>query len=146
MFEPRNPDYADAIRIGFERQAAMKLMGITLCEVSPGRVVLEMPFAQKLTQQAGFVHGGILTSALDSACGFAALSLQPPGKDVLTIEFKTNFLSPGEGACFRFLAEVIKPGRRISVVEAEAMAGQHGEAPGPVLTKMTATMMAVDTE
>ena len=57
-----------------------------------------MPFREDLTQQHGFLHAGILSTALDSACGYAALSVMPEDAAVLTIEFKINLLSPGRGA------------------------------------------------
>ena len=71
-FEPRTPDYAERVRSSFARQSAMQTLGATLAEVAPGRVVITMPWAAHLTQQHGFLHAGMVATALDSACGYAA--------------------------------------------------------------------------
>ena len=75
--------------------------GATLPRVAPGEVVLEVAFRPELTQQHGFLHAGIVTSVMDSACGYAALSLMDPGTAVLTVEFKVNLLAPARGTRFR---------------------------------------------
>ena len=119
----------------------MSTMGITLAGVEPGRVVLEMRHRADLTQQHGFLHAGVVSTALDSACGYAAFSLMPAEAGVLTIEFKVNLLAPARGPVFRFDAQVVKPGRTITVAEARAIeAGDRGER---VIATMTATLMTV---
>lgn len=138
-FEPRDPDFERRVRESFARQAAMATLGIEIAAVVPGRVELTMPFAEALTQQHGFIHAGVLTTALDSACGYAALSLMDAEAAVLTVEFKTNLLAPAKGAAFRFRADVVKPGRTLTVCDAVAFA-EGGETP---LATMTATLMAV---
>jgi len=89
----------------------MATIGGELVSVKPGFVVLELPFSEKITQQHGFVHAGILTTMLDSAAGYAAFSLMEPSASVLTIEFKTNLMAPAKGDRFRFEGKVVKPGR-----------------------------------
>ncbi|RMD47932.1 MAG: PaaI family thioesterase [Alphaproteobacteria bacterium] len=119
---PADPDFAARIRTSFERQGLMAHLGAGLVEVAPGRVVIALPVRPEVGQQHGFVHGGALAAVLDSACGYAALSLTPPGHEVLTVEFKVNFLAPARGT--RILAEgrVLRAGRRLIVVEGRARA------------------------
>ncbi len=141
-FEPKDPAYAERVRASFGRQAAMDTIGASLQAVEPGRVVIELPYAPHITQQHGFVHGGIVAAALDSACGYAASTLMPAEAGVLTIEFKVNLMAPAQGQRFRMVGEVVKPGRTISVTEAKAYAVD--EAGGEKLVaSMHATMMVI---
>ena len=140
-FEPRNSDFDTRVRESFNRQKVMRTMGITIAELAPGRIVLEMAHDDALTQQHGFLHAGIVSTALDSACGYAGFSLMPPEAAVLTAEFKINLLNPADGERFRFVAEVVKPGRTLTVCEARAYA-MKGEDEKLVAT-MTATLMAM---
>ncbi len=140
-FEPKDPDYEARVRASFERQAAMKTIGARLVSVGPGTAAIELDWAQALTQQHGFLHAGMLATALDSACGYAAFSLMPADAAVLTIEYKINLLAPGKGQCFRMEGMVVKPGRTISVVEGRAFAIDEGRE--KLIATMTATEMAI---
>lgn len=135
------PDFRERVEESFARQAAMKLIGaeLTLCE--PGIVEVELPFREDLTQQHDFLHAGIISAALDAACGYAAFSLMPKGAAVLTIEFKVNLLAPGKGERFLFRGEVTKPGRIIMVSDGQAFAVADTEA--KLIATMTATLMVV---
>lgn len=139
---PKDPQYEIRTRESFARQAVMGTIGARLAEVSPGRVVIEMPFSAELTQQHGFLHAGIVTTALDSACGYAAFTLMPPAAEVLTVEFKSNFLNPAKGESFRFEGDVLKPGRRLIVTQGRAYAIKGDET--QLISAMTATMMVMD--
>ena len=140
-FEPKDPDYAERVRASFARQGAMNTIGATLVAVEPGRVVIELPWAQELTQQHGFLHAGMVAAAMDTACGYAGFSLMPADAAVLTIEYKINLLAPAKGQRFRMEADVVKPGRTISVVEGIAYAIDEGRE--KVIATMNATLMAV---
>ncbi|PRD43008.1 phenylacetic acid degradation protein [Phyllobacterium phragmitis] len=135
------PDFRERVEESFARQAAMKLIGaeLTLCE--PGIVEIELPFRDDLTQQHNFLHAGIISAALDAACGYAAFSLMPQEAAVLTIEFKVNLLAPGKGERFLFRGEVTKPGRTIMVSDGQAFAIADTEA--KLIATMTATLMVV---
>jgi len=141
-FEPRDPNFETKVIDSFAKQGAMATIGGELVSVKPGFVVLELPFSEKITQQHGFVHAGILTTMLDSAAGYAAFSLMEPSAAVLTIEFKTNLMAPAKGDRFRFEGKVVKPGRTITFCEAEAFA-LTAEGKETKITTMSATMMAV---
>jgi uncharacterized protein (TIGR00369 family) len=144
--EPKDPDFERRVRASFARQAAMATLGVTLERVLPGEVVLSLPFRADLTQQHGFLHAGIVTSVVDSACGYAALSLMEPGTAVLSVEFKVNLLAPARGACFGARGRVVKAGRIVTVVSGELRAfatKEHGSEEGTVVAIMTGTMMSV---
>lgn len=135
------PGFEKRVIDSFDRQAVMKLIGASLTRVTPGLVEIEMPFREDLTQQHSFLHAGIISTALDSACGYAALSVMPEDSAVLTIEFKVNLLAPGRGDRFLFRGEVTKPGRNIMVSDGKAFAFNDGEA--KLIATMTGTMMAI---
>ena len=135
-------DYDERVRSSFARQSAMRTIGAELTLVTPGIVEIEMPYSSELTQQHGFLHAGVISTALDSACGYAAFSLMPENASVLTIEFKVNLLAPGKGERFLFRGSVTKPGRTIVVADGQAYAiAADGEA--KLIATMTGTMMAV---
>ena len=135
-------DYEARVRASFARQKVMAALGAELTVVMPGTVEIEMPFSAAYTQQHGFLHAGIISTALDSACGYAAFSLMPDNAGVLTIEFKVNLLAPGKGERFLFRGSVTKPGRTIIVADGQAYAfADDGEA--KLIATMTGTMMTV---
>jgi uncharacterized protein (TIGR00369 family) len=140
-FEPKDPDFAARVRASFDRQAAMRTIGATLTVVEPGVAMIEMPWAQPLTQQHGFLHAGMVATALDSACGYAGFSLMPVDAAVLTIEYKINLLAPAQGERFRMEGHVVKPGRTVTVVEGKAFAIADGRE--KLIATMNCTLMAV---
>lgn len=143
-FEPSDPDFKQRVRDSFARQAAMATMGITLARVSPGEVELALPFRQDLTQQNGYLHAGVITTALDSACGYAAFTLMDAGASVLSVEFKVNLLAPARGEMFRAVARVVRAGRTLTVVSAEMHAyDSAGAESGKLVAIFTGTMMSV---
>lgn len=121
----------------------MASMGITLAQIAPGKVTLEMPFNAAFSQHHGFIHAGVITAGMDSACGFAAFTLMPQPSEVLTVEFKCSFLAPARGASFRFEGAVVKAGRSLTFTEGRAIAIGDAGAETTVATIM-ATMMAVN--
>ena len=140
-FATQTPDFEYRIQSSFAKQSVMKLIGAELVKVLPGEVEIHLPFLNDLTQQRGFLHAGIITAIVDSACGYAALSLMPAGASVLTVEFKVNLLAPAKGEKFVARGKVVKPGRTISVCSGEVFA-LGSEEPNLVAT-MTATMMTL---
>jgi uncharacterized protein (TIGR00369 family) len=104
----------------------METLGAALTRVAPGHVEIELPFQGSLTQQHGYVHAGVITVILDSACGYAALSLSPVDTEVLTVEYKVNFLAPAQGARFVAVGRVVRPGRTVSICAGEVLAVTAG--------------------
>jgi len=140
-FIPKNPDFRTVAADTFGRQQAMRTLGISIARLEPGEVDLAMDYSQALTQQNGFVHAGIITAGLDTACGIAAFTLMPAGADILTVEFKTNLLAPANGERFAFRAVVVKPGRTLTICEARAYAVRDGGE--HLIATMTGTLMAM---
>ncbi len=141
QFEPRNPLYEQRVRDSFALQGVMHHMGAQLGLIAPGAVDIELAWAKELTQQHGFLHAGVVSAALDSACGYAAFTLMVPEAEVLTIEFKINLLAPAQGERFRMEGRVLKPGRTITVCEGRAYA-LHGGGEKLIAT-MGCTLMAI---
>lgn len=140
-FQPSDPDFEKRVHASFARQRAMATVGASLSHVAPGEVDIVLPFREDLGQQHGFLHAGISTAVVDTACGYAALTLMPPGAAVLTIEFKVNLLAPGEGERFVARGRVVKPGRTITVTSGEVIAVRRGEE--RLVATMSATMMTL---
>jgi uncharacterized protein (TIGR00369 family) len=142
IFEPRVPDFAARVRDSFGRQKAMATIGARLAAVRPGEVEIELGFRDDLTQQHGFVHGGLVGMIADNACGYAAFSLMPAGATVLPVEYKLNFLAPAEGERLVARGRVVRPGRTLTIAEADVFAIKGG---GEVLVATAlATLMALD--
>jgi uncharacterized protein (TIGR00369 family) len=120
-------DPAARVQASFGQQSIMALLGAKLDTVEPGRVDIVLPYRADLCQQNGFLHAGISTTIADSAGGYAAFTLFGPDEDVLTSEFKMNFLAPAKGDRFVATGRVVKPGKRLSVcqVEMHAYEGEH---------------------
>jgi uncharacterized protein (TIGR00369 family) len=139
---PLNPHFAAAIAESFAQQSVMNLIGARLAHVEPGIVEIELPFRSDLTQQDGYLHAGIVTTIADSAAGYAAFSLMPAGSRVLSVEFKVNLLRPARGEIFVARAEVVKAGRTLTVVRADAFAASANTERQLVAT-MQGTMMCL---
>ena len=120
--QARNPSFAEEVRKSFAAQSIMQLIGAELTLVEPGVVEISLPYRRDLTQQDGYLHAGIITTIADSAAGYAAFSLMPAGSSVLSVEFKVNLLRPARGERFLTRAEVIKPGKTLTVVRADVFA------------------------
>lgn len=121
-FTPLDPDFERRVRASFARQAAMGLIGATMTALEPGRCTIELPVRADLTQQHGFVHGGIVGMIADSAGGYAAFTLMPADASVLTVEYKINMLAPAKGERLVATGSVVKPGRTLSIVRADVHA------------------------
>ena len=140
-FNPMNPDYEARIRSSFEKQGAMKTVGAALTQLTPGEVVIEFSYDSSLTQQHGYVHAGVVTTVVDSACGYAAYTLMAPDSEVLTIEYKVNFMAPARGERFKGIGKVLRAGRTITVCSGDVVAIENGKE--KVVATMLATMISV---
>jgi len=140
MNAPADPAFAQRCRESFGRQKAMALIGAQLTVVEPGRVEIELPWREDLTQQKGYIHGGLLGMLADTACGYSAFSLMPAGCSLVTVEYKINILNPGRGGLVA-KASVVKPGRTLTVARAEVYAGDGTH----VATMLQTLLMLADT-
>jgi uncharacterized protein (TIGR00369 family) len=129
----------DRIRESFERQGFMRTLGAVLESVEPGAVTITCGFAEGLTQQHGLLHGGVLASLADVACGYAALTVMAADREVLSVEFKIHFLKPASTDRVVAVGTVVQSGRTLTVCEGSVFDATRTK----VLAKMTATMMSV---
>jgi uncharacterized protein (TIGR00369 family) len=141
VFTPADPAFEQRVRASFARQRAMTTIGAELTSVSPGQVVVELPFRADLTQQHGYLHAAIITAIVDSACGYAAYTLMPAEAAVLTAEYKVNFIAPAAGRRFVAYGRVTKAGRTLTVTAGDVVA--ETEAGPKAVATMLATMMTV---
>src|SRR5499427_10582488 len=127
------------IRESFDRQGFMRTLGAVLESIESGTVTITCGFGEGLTQQHGLFHGGVMASLIDVACGYAALSVMPADREVLTVEFKVHFLKPAQTDRLIAVGQVVQAGRTLTVCE-----GSVYDAPrANLLARMTTTMMAV---
>ncbi len=139
--KPFDPAFDVRVRSSFAKQALMSTIGARVTRVAPGEVDVELPFRDNLTQQHGFLHAGVVAAIIDSACGYAALTLMPPDAAVLTSEYKVNLLSPAAGDAIIARGRVLKAGKTLTVTRGDAFALKAGEE--KLVATMLATMMTV---
>jgi uncharacterized protein (TIGR00369 family) len=132
----------ERIRQSFDRQGFMRTVGALLESVEPGCVTISCDFHPGLTQQHGLFHGGVVASVVDVACGYAALSVLPADREVLTVEFKVHFLKPAQTDRIIAVGQVIQSGRTLTVCEGSVFDLTRTK----LIARMTATMMAVTAE
>jgi uncharacterized protein (TIGR00369 family) len=138
---PQDPEFEPRVRASFERQRFMTTIGARLARVTAGEVDIELDVRDDLTQQHGFLHAGVLAATADSACGYAAFSLMPPGAAVLSVEFKINLLAPAVGDRIVARGRVIRAGKTVTVCWGDVTA-YAGDSERLVAT-MVGTMMTV---
>lgn len=115
-------DIQERIAASFNSQGLMATLGAHLVSVADGEVQIALPFSERLSQQHGYVHAGAITSVVDSACGYAALTKAPPEYEVVTAEFKINFLRPAIGERFLAIGKVQNSGKLLTVCTGEVRA------------------------
>lgn len=135
---PQDANFETRVRANFARQQVMKLIGAQMLRVEPGLCEIEIPSRADLTQQDGFMHAGIVTTVLDTCCGYSAYTLMPADSRVLSVEFKVNLLAPAKGDVIRAIAQVKRAGRTLTVCSADAFAGDA------ICATMLATIMCLE--
>ncbi len=118
-FQATNPDYAKTVRDSFARQGLMATLAARILAIEPGFCVIEMDYAQAVSQQHGFFHGGAIGAIADSAAGYAAYSLMPPGSEILTVEYKINLIRPAVPPTLRAEGRVLRAGKTLTVCRAD---------------------------
>ena len=142
LFTAKNPLFAVQVRNSFEQQTAMTSIGAELILVEPGKVEIALAYRSDLAQQHGYMHAGIITTIADTACGYAAYTLMPEDSEVLSVEFKVNLLRPAKGKRFLAVANVLKPGRTLTVVRADVF-GISDPDESELIATMLATMICL---
>ena len=133
---------AERIAASFAKQGLMATLGASLGAIAPGRVEIVLIPGPAVSQQHGFVHAGAVSAIADSAAGYAALSLMPPGRGVLTTEFKINLVAPAAGERIIARGEVVKAGRTLTLAQAKVFAEAGGKE--KLVALLTATLMAIE--
>ncbi len=132
----------EASRESFYKQGFMKTLGARLVSIEKGLVKIECDFNEKLTQQHGYFHAGVLTSLADVACGYAAHTMMPEGSNVLSVEFKTNFIRAAKADKIIAVGKVVKSGKTLTFCEAKVTDGSEET----VFATMQATMICINKE
>ncbi|MGR3492189.1 MAG: PaaI family thioesterase [Shimia sp.] len=138
MTVPLDPATESRIRNSFAKQALMGTLGIELADITKGAVNLTQPFTPAGGQQHGFHHAATTTAGLDSACGYAAMTMMAAMQEVLTVEYKVTLIRPAKGSTFRYEGRVLKPGRTLTFTEGRAFANDR------LIATMTATMAVIE--
>jgi len=123
-FQIRDENYSSRVRASFARQGFMQTLGAELTDIGPGHSEITVPYADGLTQQHGFFHGGLIGTIADNAAGYASFSLMAAEDSVLTVEYKMNIMAPAQGNRLIARGHIIRPGRRITVAQADVFARQ----------------------
>ena len=137
----KGADVEARIRRSFARQGYMTAIGAELVHVAAGEVDIALPFSERLTQQDGYIHAGVVAGVTDSACGYAALTTMEANAEVLTVEFKINLLAPAAGEQLVARGRVLRPGRTLTVCRGDAVTMGDGEEKH--VATLTATLMAI---
>ena len=119
----------------------MTAIGAELVHVAAGEVDIALPFSERLTQQDGYIHAGVVAGVTDSACGYAALTTMEANAEVLTVEFKINLLAPAAGEQLVTRGRVLRAGRTLTVCRGDAVTMSDGEQKH--VATLTATLMAI---
>ena len=125
-FKTRDPDFEARVRDSFTRQNFMMTIGARITDLAPGRCEITIPHGDHITQQQGFIHGGVVGTAADNAAGYAAYTLMAAKDSILTVEYKLNLMAPAEGECIIARAEVLRPGRTLTIVRTDVHAVHEG--------------------
>lgn len=141
-----SPDLHQRVAASFATQGLMQTLGASLELVDEGEVHIVMPFSSRLSQQLGFLHAGAVTSIVDSACGYAAMTKCPPDCDIVSAEFKINFLRPALGDRFLAVGKVQNAGKSLTVCTGEVRAFRGDAGEYKVVALMQATMAVVRTD
>ncbi len=139
--KPMNPAFDEVIATSFEAQGLMRTIGAQLRSVAPGRVVIELPYSGAVAQQQSLFHGAAIGAIGDVAGGYAALSLMPAGSEVVTVEYKVNFIRPAVGGLLRAEGQVLRAGKSLTVCRIDVAAIENGQA--IVVALLQATFMRV---
>lgn len=140
-FTARDPDFETRIQKSFEAQGIMGHLGATLVSVSPGACVIELPYSDAVSQQHGFFHGGVIGTIADTAGGYAAFSLMDAEDQILTVEYKLNLMAPASGDLLIARGRVLRPGRTLTVTQAEVCVVKDGVE--TVCAAMQQTLMRI---
>lgn len=140
-YRVQSDDFDVQVRESFGNQSFMASIGAELVAVAPGSVEIALPVRDDLLQHHGYLHGAVIAAIVDTACGYSAMTLMPPGSTVLTVEYKVNFMAPASGDRILARGRVLRPGRNLTVCSGEALSVVDGDE--NVVAALMATMVRV---
>ena len=137
------PDMGDADRVReiFYSANFIRDLDIRLDKFAEGICETSLVVQERMRQQHGFVHGGVIATLADHTAGGAARSVSGE-KDVLTVEFKINYLRPALGDRLRCTATVLRAGKTVIVAESLVYAGSAEKE--TLVAKLTETLFLAD--
>ncbi len=141
MHKAQDSQFVERVRASFGHQQAMTLIGATMPVIEAGYTEIHLPYKAEITQQHGYIHGGVVGMIADSAAGYAASTLTAHDTGVLTVEYKLNLLAPAEGQLLIAEGSVIRYGRTLIVTKAEVYAVNAGRK--TLCAAMQQTIMAL---
>jgi uncharacterized protein (TIGR00369 family) len=134
---------ADFLKADYER-GFIKFCGLKAVAAEWGRFRSRVDIEEEHRQQDGFIHAGVMATMADHTAGYSAFTIVPTNMQILTIEFKVNFLRPAFGNALVCDSIVIREGKQIIVSESEVFdVRDDGEYP---VAKAMVTLMAVPQE
>jgi len=139
---PADPSFETRVRESFDKQGLMATLGASILNIAPGAVEITLPSRAAISQQHGFVHAGAVSAIADTAAGYAALSLMPPGVGVLTTEFKINLVAPAAGERLIARGRVVKAGRTLTLAQAEVFSETAGKE--KLVALLTGTLIKIE--
>jgi uncharacterized protein (TIGR00369 family) len=139
---PKDPAFRARIQASFDKQGLMSTLGASILHIAPGAVDIVLLASASVSQQHGFVHAGAVAAIADTAAGYAALSLMPPGAGVLTTEFKINLVATAAGERMVARGRVIKAGRTLTLAQTEVFSETGGQE--KLVAFLTATLMTME--
>ena len=121
------PAVAAAIKQVLEGQGFTRLVGAEVVSIEPGVVVMALDRRPEVLQQNGLFHGGAIAYLIDNATTAAAGTvIDRTTRSVITAEYKINLVAPSSGDRLTCRAEVVKPGRSLTVVDAKVFCRVDG--------------------
>ena len=124
--QPSDPDFENRIRESFSRQGFMDFIEAEITDIRPGYCEIQVPYKRELSQQHGYFHAGVIGTLADNSGGYAAFTLMPSDASILTVEYKLNLIAPGDGELLISRAQVIKPGRTLTICRSEVFVVKDG--------------------
>jgi len=125
-FQPLDPDFKNRIKESFSRQGFMDFIEAEMTDIRPGYCEIQVSYKRELSQQHGYFHAGIIGTLADNSGGYAAFTLMPSDSSILTVEYKLNLMAPGDGELLISRAQVIKPGRTLTICRPEVFVVKNG--------------------
>lgn len=140
-FTAKDPNFRSRIQNSFDAQGIMGHLGARLVSVTPGACEVELPYSDAVSQQHGFFHGGVIGTIADTAGGYSAFTLMDADDGILTVEYKINMIAPASGELLIARGHVLRPGRTLTVTQAEVSVVKDGTE--TVCAAMQQTLMRI---